>query len=84
MTAQHSVTDEFAALINECQGQVAFVTQEGDRLVANSMLSALVGFSTILSVAETLDFQIECEIPEDCARIISFLQKNRLGRFAGH
>jgi hypothetical protein len=82
MAAQHPVVDEFADLINDCRGQVAFVTQEGDRLVANSMLSALVGFSTILSVAETLDIQIECERPEDSERIISFLKKHRLGRYA--
>jgi len=83
MPSQHHVADEFTQLINECQGQVVFVTPEGDRLVANSMLSALVGFSTLLSVAEALDMQIECDRPEDCERIIDFMKKHRLGRYAG-
>lgn len=82
MSSQRINVDEFSDLINQCQGRVAFVTEEGDRLVANSMLSALVGFSTILSVAETIDLQIECERDEDCQRIIAFMKKYRLGRYA--
>ena len=82
MSAQRKVVAEFTELISQCEGQVAFVTREGDRLIANSMLSALVGFSTILSVAEAFDIQIECERPEDCARITGFMKKYRLGRYA--
>lgn len=82
MPSHHNVADEFAELINDCQGQVAFVTPQGDRLVANSMLSALVGFSTILSVAASLDMKIECEKPEDSDRITEFLKKHRLGPYS--
>ena len=79
---QRSIIDEFTELINECQGQVAFVTPEGDRLVANSMLSALVGFAAILSFARKLDMHLDCELPADCERIRRFLQKYNLGQYA--
>ncbi|HBP38667.1 MAG TPA: polya polymerase [Clostridiales bacterium] len=79
---QRSIIDEFTELINGCQGQVAFVTPEGDRLVANSMLSALVGFSAILSFARKLDLRLDCESPADCERIRKFLQKYNLGQFS--
>jgi len=82
MSANRFIVDEFAKLINDCQGEVAFVTQEGDRLVANSMLSALVGLSTLLSVAQTLDMRIECEKPEDNERMINFMKRHRLGQYA--
>ena len=78
--AQDNLIEEFTRLVNESRGQVAFITDQGDRLVANSMLSALVGFSTILAVAQTLDLQLDCEYAEDCERILAFLKKYRLGR----
>jgi len=67
-------------LINECGGKVAFVTNEGDRLVADSMLSALVGFSTVLTAARAIPLQIECEQIEDCNRIAEFMKKYKLGK----
>jgi len=79
---RNRIADEFSELINRCHGRVTFITAEGDRLVANSMLSALVGFSAILSVAATMDIQIECENDDDCQRINDFMEKHQLGRFA--
>lgn len=81
MTADNSMLDEFTRLINQCEGKVIFVTDEGDRLVVNSMLSALVGFSTILSVAEAMPLRLECETPQDCQMIVEFMQKYKLGQF---
>lgn len=81
MTSNRTIIDEFSRIMNACQGQVTFITDEGDRLVAKSMLSALVGLSTILSAAEELTMHVECERPEDCSRIIAFMQKYKLGQY---
>jgi hypothetical protein len=82
MASPQNVADEFMKVINQCEGRVSFVTSEGDRLVANSMLSALVGISNILTVVDTLGLQFECERDEDCKLIAAFMKKHRLGRFA--
>jgi hypothetical protein len=81
MTSNRTIVDEFSKIMNSCRGQVAFVTDEGDRLVANSMLSALVGLSTILSVAEAVALHVECEFDEDCRLIIAFMKKYKLGQY---
>ena len=81
MASNRTIIDEFSLIMNACRGQVTFVTDEGDRLVAKSMLSALVGLSTILSAAEELTMHVECEIPDDCDRIIAFMKKYRLGQY---
>ncbi|MEA4888900.1 MAG: polya polymerase [Clostridiaceae bacterium] len=78
MPSNQTLVDEFSRIMNQCRGQVVFVTEEGDRLVANSMLSALVGLSTILSIAEEMPMHVECELPEDYDRIISFMKKYKL------
>lgn len=80
MTSNRSIIDEFTDTINQCRSKVTFVTEEGDRLVANSMLSALVGLATFLSVAEAITFKIECEDPADCERISHFMKKYKLGQ----
>lgn len=65
--------EAFAKLIQSCTGKVVLVTEDGDRLVTNSMLSALVGFSAFLSVAEAKEIEIECDNPEDKKRVLDFM-----------
>lgn len=65
--------DSFAKLIQECKGKVTIITEDGDRLVTNSLLSALVGFAAILNVATMKEIEFECEFPEDKARVIDFM-----------
>jgi hypothetical protein len=77
---ENAIVDEFTALINKCQGKVFFLTSEGDRLVADSMLSALVGISTVLSLDDGVPLPIECEAVADCDRIVGFIRKYHLGR----
>jgi hypothetical protein len=79
-TPQQNIVEEFIKLISDCRGQVTFVNDEGERLIANSMLSTLVGFSTVLSVAEKLEMRLECEYQQDYDRITAFLTKYKLGR----
>lgn len=73
-----NIAEEFSQIMNECRGKVTFVTEEGDQLVADSMLSALVGLSTLLSIAEELNLHVVCEYKEDCDRILAFMKKHHL------
>ncbi len=82
MADNQQLADELMDLINACKGHVAFVTAEGDRLVANSVLSALVGISTLLSMASRVDLRLECDDPEDCDRIESFMRRHHIGHYA--
>ena len=61
MTAGKDIAQEFSRIMRECRGKVTFVTEEGDRLVADSMLSALVGLSTLLTIAEEVSLHVDCE-----------------------
>lgn len=69
---------EFTDLINQSKGKIVFLTQEGDRLVADSMLSALVGFATILNAAQTIPFTFTCEHEDDHRKLQSFLKRHNL------
>lgn len=69
--------EAFAKLIQSCKGKVVLVTEDGDRLVTNSMLSALVGFSAFLSVAEAKEIEIECDNAEDKKRVLDFMMNYR-------
>lgn len=80
MPADRTIAEEFSRIMRDCKGKVTFVTEEGDRLVADSMLSALVGLANLLTIAEEIALHVECEFPEDCARIIDFMKKHRLGK----
>lgn len=65
--------EAFAKLIQECKGKVTIITEDGDRLVTNSLLSALVGFATVLKVATMKEIEFECEFPEDKVRVLDFM-----------
>jgi hypothetical protein len=70
--------ESFAKLIQECKGKVTIITEDGDRLVTNSLLSALVGFSTILKVATHEGIiEFECDFPEDRVRVLDFMMRYR-------
>lgn len=69
--------ESFAKLIQECKGTVTIITEEGDRLVTNSLLSALVGFATVLKVATMKEIEFECEYPEDRVRVLDFMMRYR-------
>ena len=76
---ENAIVDEFTTLIDQCQGKVFFLTSEGDRLVADSMLSALVGIALVLSLDDGTPQHIECDQALDCERIVGFIRKHHLG-----
>ena len=72
---------EFTDILENCQGKVTFITAQGDRLVTDSMLSALVGFATLISVAGSIDVRFECENPVDSQKLHAFMSKHHLGEY---
>lgn len=78
MTEHIDLVREFTDLINKSRGKIFFTTAEGDRLVADSMLSALVGFATILNAAKTIPLNFSCEDDEDRVRLEEFLNRHNL------
>ena len=70
---------EFTDILVNCQGKVTFITAQGDRLVTDSMLSALVGFASLISVAGSMDVRFECEHPADCENLHQFMRQHKLG-----
>ncbi len=78
MTTEQDMAREFAQLMSTCKGNIFFVTEEGDRLVADSMLSALVGLANLLRFAREINMHVECDYPEDCERILAFIRKHNL------
>jgi hypothetical protein len=71
--------DEFADLIKACAGRVMLLTMEGDRLIANGLLTAAIGLASFFTVAQMQDVSIECEIPEDQQLIEQFISVCQAG-----
>ncbi|NLC84639.1 MAG: hypothetical protein GX749_06145 [Ruminococcaceae bacterium] len=69
--------EEFSMMIQQCKGKVTIITEDGDRLVTNSMLSALVGYAEILKVGSMKEIEFECELPEDRVRVLDFMMRHR-------
>ena len=66
--------DEFQAIIKSCAGKVSLMTAEGDLLVANGNLTAVIGLEPFLQVARKQDITIHCECDEDQLRIEGFIE----------
>lgn len=75
------IVKEFTDILANCQGKVTFITEQGDRLVTDSMLSALVGFASLISIAGSIDVRFDCEAAEDCRKLQAFMSKHKLGEF---
>lgn len=65
--------EEFTALVKHCAGKVSLITAEGDRLIANGVLTARIGLASFCAVAQSQDVSIECEKPEDQSQIEQFI-----------
>lgn len=72
--------DEFANLVKVCVGKVILITVEGDRLIANGLLTAAIGLTSFFTVAQSQDVTIECEIPEDQQLVERFLASSQSGQ----
>ena len=66
--------DEFQAIIKSCAGKVNLITADGDLLIANGNLSAVIGLESFLQVAQKQDIAIQCERDDDQLRIEGFIE----------
>ena len=66
--------DEFQAIIKSCAGKVNLITADGDLLIANGNLSAVIGLESFLQVAQKQDITIQCERDDDQLRIEGFIE----------
>lgn len=66
--------ENFFDMINSCKGEVALISNEGDRIVLTSKLSRFV--VTLLNDSELLgDFEIQTSEKEDFERIVTYLME---------
>jgi len=72
MKLQSINIDDFSKLVKACAGRVLLKTADGDRLIANGILSAAIGLASFFMVAQSQDVFIECERPEDQQLIEQF------------
>lgn len=64
---------EFSDLIRSCSGRVYLETEEGDRLIVNSRLTAKIGIETILKVASHKQISIHCDNQKDRELVRNYL-----------
>lgn len=63
---------EFLKVLDECEGNVYLVTNEGDRLNLKSKLSQLVGLTKLIEGGKIAEAYIVCDKPEDESRLFRF------------
>ena len=63
---------EFLKVLDECEGNVYLVTNEGDRLNLKSKLSQLVGLTKLIEAGKIAEAYIVCDKPEDESRLFRF------------
>jgi len=73
----HDITfEDFAKVVDCCKGDVYLETPDGNTLNLKSKLCQLLGVSSLLSTARTIDTQIRCTNAED---EVMFLRLNLYG-----
>ena len=66
--------DDFFKVIDNCEGKVELVTNEGDRLNIKSQLSKYVSIAKIFSNGEfKKEIEIICYDPKDVQKLINYM-----------
>lgn len=63
---------ELLKVLDECEGNVYLVTDEGDRLNLKSKLSQLVGLTKLIEGGKIAEAYIVCEKQEDESKLFRF------------
>ncbi|NLJ30492.1 MAG: hypothetical protein GX424_02630 [Clostridiales bacterium] len=63
---------DFLRVLDECEGNVYLVTDEGDRLNLKSKLSQLVGLTKLIEGGKIAEAYIVCDKQEDESRLFRF------------
>jgi hypothetical protein len=62
----------FLKVLDECEGKVFLVTNEGDKLNLKSKLSQLVGLTKLIEGGKIAEASIVCENPKDESKLFRF------------
>lgn len=65
----------FLFKVRECQGEVSFCTEAGDRLNLKSMLSEYIFLSAAITTALAAHGQLICGDPQDVALLADFVEE---------
>lgn len=76
MKLNHMNLDEFKAILKTCRGPVTLITADGDRLIANSRFSSLIGLESLLAVAQRQDIRVSCSDPNDQRQVERYLLRH--------
>lgn len=63
---------EFLKVLDQCEGNIYLVTDEGDRLNLKSKLSQLVGLTKLIEGGKIEEAYIVCDKPEDESKLFRF------------
>ncbi len=63
---------EFIKVLDECEGDIYLVTNEGDRINLKSKLSQLVGLTKLIEGGKIAEAYIVCDKPEDESKLFRF------------
>lgn len=74
MRTNNVSVESFVKLLKECRGKIHLVSTEGEHLIVDSYLSAVVGFQKMMSLVPHNKLMIRCEYDDDQYRIENFLQ----------
>ncbi|MDD2374595.1 MAG: hypothetical protein PWP10_3021 [Clostridiales bacterium] len=70
--------ESFVRVLKDCKGKIHLISDEGDYLIVDSYLSAVVGFQKIMHLIPGNKLKIHCEHDEDREKINSFLQLSQM------
>ena len=65
----------FFTVVSNCQGEVLFLSREGDRMNLKSALCQYLFTSAYLQKDIKPEGQIVCDLPEDADRLAPFLKR---------
>lgn len=74
MRTNNVSVESFVRLLRDCRGKIHLVSTEGEHLIVDSYLSAVVGFQKMMHLLPTNNLTIRCEFDDDQYKIENFLQ----------
>lgn len=74
MRTNNVSVESFVKLLKDCRGKIHLVSTEGEHLIVDSYLSAVVGFQKMMNLIPKNKLTIRCEFDDDQNKIENFLQ----------
>ncbi|NLW11355.1 MAG: hypothetical protein GX028_04990 [Clostridiaceae bacterium] len=74
MRTNNVSVESFVKLLKDCRGKIHLVSTEGEHLIVDSYLSAVVGFQKMMNLLPNNKLSIHCEFDDDQNKLDSFFQ----------